>query len=99
MFFVVNLRLFYCALSQVPLVSGVDVWLAALLKSINESLQSFIVNCIQDIDSGHSIEEWILKVCPWALRMLRVFSDTREANSDMPICIKCRKKSVALSGI
>ena len=43
-------------------MSGVDVWLAALLKSMNESLQSSIVDCIQDIDSGHSIEEWISKV-------------------------------------
>ena len=50
-------------LLQVPLVSGVDVWLAALLKSMNESLQCCIVDCIQDIDSGHSIEEWIPKVC------------------------------------
>ena len=74
MFFVVNLRhLLFSALLQVPLVSGVDVWLAALLKSINESLHSSIINCIQDIDSGHSIEEWILKVCPWVVRMLRVF--------------------------
>ena len=65
MFFVVNLGLFFsCALLQIPLVSGVDVWLAALSKSINESLQTSIVSCIQDIDSGHSIEEWILKVCP-----------------------------------
>ena len=43
-------------------MSGVDVWLAALLKSMNESLQSWIVDCIQDIDAGHSIEEWISKV-------------------------------------
>ena len=50
-------------LLQVPLVSDVDVWLAALLKSMNESLQSCIVDCIQDIDAGHSIEEWISKVC------------------------------------
>lgn len=57
----------YFALLQVPLVSSVDVWLAALLKSINESLQSSIVNCMQDIDSGHSIEEWISKVCHWAV--------------------------------
>ena len=55
--------IFFMVLLQVPLVSGVDVWLAALLKSMNESLQSCIVDCIQDIDSGHSIEEWISKVC------------------------------------
>lgn len=48
---------------QVPLVSSVDAWLASLLKSMNESLHSCIVDCIQDIDSGNSIEEWISKVC------------------------------------
>lgn len=57
----------YYALLQVPLVSGVDVWLSALVKSINESLHSSIVDCIQDIESGHSIEEWISKVCHWTV--------------------------------
>lgn len=47
---------------QVALVSGVDSWLAELSKSINESLHFCIVDCVQDIESGQSIEEWISKV-------------------------------------
>lgn len=43
-------------------MSGVDTWLAALLKSMNESVYSRIVDCIQDIEAGQSIEEWIAKV-------------------------------------
>ena len=49
-------------LLQVALVSGVDSWLAELSKSINESLYFCIVDCVQDIESGQSIEEWISKV-------------------------------------
>lgn len=43
-------------------MSGVDTWLAALLKSMSESVYSRIVDCIQDIEAGQSIEEWIAKV-------------------------------------
>ena len=49
-------------LSQVALVSAVDSWLAELSKSIKESLHFCIVDCVQDIESGQSIEEWISKV-------------------------------------
>ena len=49
-------------LLQVALISGVDSWLAELSKSINESLYFCIVDCVQDIESGQSIEEWISKV-------------------------------------
>ena len=49
-------------LLQVALVTGVDSWLAELSKSINESLHFCVVDCVQDIESGQSIEEWISKV-------------------------------------
>ena len=41
---------------------GVEQWLAALLKSIQESLYSNIVDCIQEIESSQSVEEWAVKV-------------------------------------
>ena len=48
--------------TKVPLKMGVEQWLAALLKSIQESLYSNIVDCIQEIESSQSVEEWAVKV-------------------------------------
>lgn len=68
-------------ITKVPLVSSVDVWLAALLRSITESLRSSIVACIQDIDSGLSLEEWIFKYPSQACRLGLLYIWTRECEA------------------
>ncbi|XP_068697910.1 dynein axonemal heavy chain 8-like [Montipora foliosa] len=67
--------------TKVALVSGVESWLAALLKSLNESLHLYIVDCVQDIESGQSIEEWISKYPAQVCRLGLLYIWTKECEA------------------
>ncbi|XP_048577711.1 dynein axonemal heavy chain 8 isoform X3 [Nematostella vectensis] len=67
--------------TQVPLNSSVDQWLAALLKSIKESLHADIVQCISDIDSNQSVEEWAGKYPAQVCRLGLLYVWTKECEA------------------
>lgn len=67
--------------TKVALVTGVDSWLAELSKSINESLHFCVVDCVQDIESGQSIEEWISKYPSQVCRLGLLYIWTKECET------------------